>query len=356
MTEEGDTLFGSAAQQVYRDLFLDLYEISEPAVRLGEVIHWSSPMHALGLDELSLNQERAFFAAGYFYSVHTPPPGEPAIAAALEAARSAGALWLVYPVVPRSTDTACLASHGFTRLPWFIESRYHVRRGVESDLRTQLGGDRLKKIRRNARRVRQSYDTEVVTGADIARHPSAIADFARLHALNLIKYEHKKNHFSARAVEILLSSPLSMHVVLFLKRARATGRAVQAALNLVDDRAHQLLALVQGIDHAQVPSTHNLYTANYFDRYSWGAERGICVFNLGRGGEHTKRGLGANAFTVLDIHMRRVDGAKSAELFTLRSAAEAAMNANWQGLTDDDGGEDDVPGPSAPRCQEDMAR
>lgn len=145
--------------------------------------------------------------------------------------------------------------------------------------------------------------------------PSALAAFDRLHRCNLAKYRHALNHCPPAAVRAMAEAP---GFRLFLRFVRGDPEPVQGILGRIDGRRLELL--VQGIDEARVPPGVNVYATSMYEIYAWGVQRGVELFDLGRGAPQLKLSLGANAFRQLDNHLapRDTDG-----LERLRAAADA---------------------------------
>jgi hypothetical protein len=157
--------------------------------------------------------------------------------------------------------------------------------------------------------------------------------FDRLHQLNLAKYEHPRNHFSLPILRMIAASPLRDRICVFLHRRQSDGRAVQGVLTVIDRAPGAMDVLVQGIDHTAVPRSQNLYVAAVHRIYLWGATRGVCRFNLGRGAPLTKLNLGANRFHVVSNHISAVHEASPAPLTTLQTAARASIGGAVAELT-----------------------
>jgi hypothetical protein len=293
---------------VYERLFALLYGTggAEAPVRLGDVIHWRAGLDGCGLNDLSLNRSTAYVPSGYFYRAHTSAPSEPEVAAALRTAATRGADWVLYPTVRDEDDTRALTASGFVALPWFVEAEYRVRHGLDADLRAQLGPGRHRELLRLVRRADERFFTTVTEGHDALTEAGVLESFDRVHRLNLLKYGHGANHFSADITHALADSPLGSRLCLFRRHLRQGGDVVQAVLALIEDGGEAVHLLVQGIDHGRVPPGQNLYATSLYEIFRWGVRRGITVFNLGRGAERVKLNLGANAFHLLANHLGSV--------------------------------------------------
>lgn len=318
---------------VYRQLFEALYGRLLP--QLGDIIHWRAAIDDLGLSDLSLNRATAYLPSGYFVRTHTRAPDAAHVTAALREAADNGAVWTLYPCVRDHDDTRALAAAGFTRLPWFIEAEYRVRDGLDADLRAQLGPRRHRELLRLVRRADEQFDTTVVGGQQNPIRAESVDAFDRLHRLNIAKYGHGVNHFSAAIVGLLLNSPLAPRLRLFQRHPRRGGEAIQAVLALVDERRSAAHLLVHGIDHARVPPGQNLYATSLYGIFRWGLGRGITTFNLGRGADEVKLNLGANAFHPLANHLaatHRYRTGRDSELARLEHETRRRLDLGWDRL------------------------
>jgi hypothetical protein len=320
---------------VYRRLFEQLYQTNGDTVRLGKIMHWNAVMRDLDRSGLRLNQELAYLPRGYFYGSHTPAPGTSEIETDAGAALANGAHWLLYPAVRHPAPA--LNRTGFVDLPWFIATNYHVRSGLATDLRAQLGGRRHRELRRHIRLADEHFPSTVCYGRSALSEPGVMASFDRLHQLNLKKYGHRRNHYDSAALEVLLTSGLGDRLGVLLRHPRAGGPAVAATLFLDEPDGTCMHLLVQGIDHDVVQTGHNLYAASVLDLLEWGTGREIGLFDLGKSAETTKLGLGANSFHLLWNHLVPVadwthrTGLRT-ELDDLRAAATARMRASLAAL------------------------
>ncbi|MEV5651910.1 GNAT family N-acetyltransferase [Nocardia sp. NPDC052254] len=310
---------GSAGDP-WRQAWCRLYDTSTGVVPLGRIMHWRSVIAALGVGPV-LGGDAAMVTRGYFYQPHTACPAPAEVRFDRSVAESVSASWLMYPVV-RAGESAVLADAGYASLPWFLEAEFVRSDDVDHDLRDLLGGTRFRELRRLGRRADEHFAWEVRAGTEI--DADALADFDRLHRLNLTKYGHGTNHFALPILRDLTESVVREHIRLFRYR-RPGGESVQAVLAMHRPESATLDLLVQGIDHAVVSSSHNLYAAAIHRIYRWGAERGVRRFGLGRGAEQAKLGLGANRFHIVANHLMRVDGGSEAALPPLREAACAAI-------------------------------
>ena len=304
-------------QTTWQAAFCRLYELDRPVVPLGTIIHWRAIATALGM-ERPFTDQSALVTADYFYQPHSPVPSAADLDAALTA--DTDAAWILVPVLRPSAAAWELAERGFVDLPWFVEAEYRVRDGVDQDLRAQLGSDRYRTLRRMVRRVGEHYAWQAYTGESLT--PDVWRSFDRLHRLNIERYGHSRNHFGGAVLNVLSTSPLAHSLCVFRFERRTDGVPVQAVLAIRDGDHVRLL--VGGIDHATVPSAHNLYAAGYYATYQWGATHGIRVFNLGRGAPIDKLNAGANHFELLSNHLAPAGSQDSHDVRELRTRCLAA--------------------------------
>lgn len=322
-------LFEAAdADIVFRRLFCALYGSAEPNVALGRIIHWANVAHGLSASTTALDDCVAHVPSGYFYAPQTAAPVPDQVPSLIEQGGDARADVTLIPVVDRA-KAATLRDAKFIELPWFVESRFISEGDVHASLRAQLGGDRYRRLRKQARKADAEYAFSIHWGESAK---AWIPTFDRLHRQNLAKYGHRSNHFAPSLVEMLFDSPLGARVGIALQTVRATGEAVQACLLAHDDHARMISLIVHGIDHDRVPRDQNLYASTIYDVYCWGAERGVRVFSLGRGAPNVKASLGANVFRPLANYVFPHQPQWTPQLLQLRALAEAAMQATMASL------------------------
>lgn len=314
------------ANAVWRNAFCQLYRVRRPCVALGDIMHWRAVIGTLGVGS-QLDHDLAYVPSGYFYQTHTPAPSPSEVEVAGGDARRHGARWVLYPVVAQPAAAACAELGGAVELPWFVSAEYEVRRGIDEDLRDQLGGARTREIARLSRRAAEKVTWDASTGEPA---PDVLASFDRLHRLNLDRYGHRHNHFAQPILAGLIRSPLRDNLCIFRHLQADGGDPVQAVLALRSPDAALLHLLVQGIDHARVPPAVNLYATMLYRIFGWGVANGIRRFDLGRGAHAAKLNLGANRFQVVSnllIPAVPGPGAEPDDLTGLRKAATQAADA-----------------------------
>jgi Acetyltransferase (GNAT) domain len=321
------------ARDTYRTLFCQMYGKPRPVVALSEIIHWWAIVRELGLGHLAINQQTAYVADGYFYAVHLSQPKQRQVKWAFAEARAHSADWVLFPVVRPDPPAAALGTAGFQAVPWFVEAEYRVRAGVDDDLCAQLGKLRYRDLRRLVRRADEEYTHQILSGEELA-DAKTLMTFDRLHQMNLEKYGHRHNHLSLPALRVLLESPLGGRLRLFLRRPRAGGDPVQAALGLLDGSGRTMTLLAQSINRDAVLPRQNLYKAYFYQTYQWGVANGVEVFSLGRGAELKKLDMGANTFYRLDNHIAPLRQQGTADLAILRDRLTASFADLYERITE----------------------
>jgi CelD/BcsL family acetyltransferase involved in cellulose biosynthesis len=312
------------ADAVWRKAFCQLYRVRRPCVPLGDIIHWRAVIDALGVGS-HLDRDLAYVPSGYFYQTHTQAPTRSEMDGACRDAHRYGARWVLYPVVRQPAAAADAESGGAVELPWFVSAEYEVRRGVDEDLRDQLGGARTREIARLSRRAAGQVTWDASTGEPA---PDVLAAFDRLHRLNLERYGHRHNHFARPILAELIRSPLRDDLCVFRHVPAGGGDPVQAVLALWSREEALLHLQVQGIDHARVAPAVNLYATMLYRIFGWGVANGIRRFDLGRGAYAAKLNLGANRFQVVsNLLIPVAPGAEPDDLTELRKAAAHAVDA-----------------------------
>lgn len=313
-----------ATDAVWRRAFCHLYEVGRPCVPLGDIMHWRAVIAGLGVGS-HLDHDLAYVPRGYFYQSHTPAPTRSEVTLAAGYAQRYAARWVLYPLVRQPAAVAGAGRDNAAELPWFLSAEYEVRRGVDEDLRDQLGGARVREIARLSRRAAAQVTWQASTGEPA---PDVLASFDRLHRLNLERYGHRHNHFAQPILAALTRSPLRDNLCVFRHLPADGGDPVQAVLALWSREAALLHLQVQGIDHARVAPAINLYATMLYRIFHWGVANGIRRFDLGRGAHVAKLNLGANRFHVLsNLLVPVAPGADPGALAGLRDAAAHAIDA-----------------------------
>lgn len=301
----------------FRRLFSQLYDVPEPILPLGRVMHWSSTIRRLGADVPLLDGSETLVCGGYFYNCSTRAPSADDLDAWIALAERRGVPALFVPTVRNSDATDALSERGFSRIPWFVEAIYERKEGVDADLRAQLGRKGYAALLSDVKRAETAYELRFYTKPELLADPSLLEETSRLHACNVEKYSHALNFYSEPILREILSGPLGERLLVALRRDRETGEAVQTSIAFFDLARSQMYSVVQGIDHARVRPGQNLYVAKYYQQLKYAEALGIREVNYGRGKEDHKRRLGANRFHLLNNWVRNSQVSIDAEVAQL---------------------------------------
>lgn len=285
------------AIRVFQNLFLELYSIQEPILPLERIMHW---VRRFGIETPNLDTTPTLVLGGFFYNTSTSVPTASEIEEYLEIARKKNVYQFLIPTIRNNTATKRLESHGFQKIPWFIEAIYEIQNGVDEDLRSQLGGKRLREILRLVRMAERDYEVEFYTLEQIRTDPSILKTTAHLHDCNVSKYGHAINFYSYSILKHISESPLGENLLICIRRDRETQQPVQTSISFIDKSRSQMYQLVQGIDQEKVKRGNNLYLVDTYHLYKFAENLGIREINLGRGGQQEKLRLGANRFILLN--------------------------------------------------------
>jgi pimeloyl-ACP methyl ester carboxylesterase len=307
------------ALAVWRELFLDLYDLPDPVLPLGQVMHWPGPS---GIARPALDGEPTLVFGGFFYNFSTPPPAAEEIDERLEEARARGIGQLLVPTVRETADAGALAEREFVAVPAFVECVFELEAGVDADLRARVGRRRHREVLRLVARAEERYAVEYYDAARLRTEANVLELAATLHDFNRRKYGHRLNLYAEPILRRLLDSALGDHLLIAVRSERASGTPVQASIALIDRSRAQLYLLVHGIRHDLVPSAVNLDIADTYQYYRLAEREGVTEVNLGRGSPEYKRNLGAHRLHLLENWVRT--GAPDAQ----RELAAAARMAS----------------------------
>jgi len=314
-----------AIRAAFQALFQELYQVEQPVLPLGRVMHWHDVVRQLGLAGSGVDRSLTRLVSGYFYNTSTPVPSEDELDQALELGKAQGIRQFLVATVRNTAVVEPLRSRGFVRIPWFIESIFDLRDGVDRDLRAQLGRKRFRNIVRDARRAEAQYPAQFFERADLEADPSALETAAALHECNVRKYQHARNFFSASLLRSLVASCVGEHLVICIRRDRDSGEAVQASISLIDRARKQLYCLVHGARRERVARGYNLFVADTYHAYRFAEANGIREINLGRGEALQKVKLGANRFILLNNWILNPDPAAAKEIQTIAARSRQSL-------------------------------
>lgn len=285
------------AHIVFQKLFVHLYSLPRPDICLEKVMHWRS---RFGLSSLIMDQTVTRVISGTFYNFSTSVPSQEMLAKEIAEAETAGIHQFLIPTVRSGYDTKMLSNEGFSPIPWFVESIYERRQGVDSDLKMQLSRSQFKDILRLERKATANFYLEFYDHQQIMRDYSIVQIASELHQLNINKYSHAHNFYSEAILNMILSSAIAKNLLICVRRDKLTRRPVQASINFIDRERSQLFQMVQGINHSLVKKGHNLYIAETLQMYRYAESQGINEIHLGRGAHESKKKIGANCFHLLN--------------------------------------------------------
>lgn len=239
---------------------------------------------------------------GYFYNFHNPAPTADALAKQIEQNSDASA-YLV-PTVPHTEDTQALSALGFSPAPAYIESIFDIEGTLEEALRKSIGSRRYLDFERITRKAEAFANVRFYRSAELKLNPQILEIAGRVHAENARKYNQIYNPYDTATLKTLLTSTLGANLVIGIVSTIESDQPVQVILALLDSARGHAYYLAQGIDHAHVPETVNLYTASYLWLYRFAVENTVHTVFLSRGMHDAKRRLGANRFLLLNHWLR----------------------------------------------------
>ena len=281
-------------------------------------MHWKM---RFGVSSHIIDQEMTRVIGGTFYNFSTSVPARIKLVEEVAEADAAGIHQFLIPTVRSCYDQEMLSNEGFSPIPWFVESIYERRQGVDVDLKMQLSRSQFKDILRLERKAAVDFDLEFYDHQKMIKDYSIIQIASELHQLNINKYSHAHNFYSEEILKIILSSAIAKNLLICIRRDKLTRRPVQASINFVDREKGQLFQMVQGINHSLVKKGHNLYIAETLQMYRYAESQGINEIHLGRGAHENKKKLGANRFHLLNNWILNTKQNIHSELAKLQEAS-----------------------------------
>lgn len=310
---------------IFQKLFMELYSLKKPEIPLHRVMHWK---RRFNIDSDTMDNAHTRFIAGFFYNFSTSAPNGDKLNSEITEGEATGIYQFLVPTVRNSSDNRVLTDAGFTPIPWFIESIYERREGVDLDLKKQLSRSQYRDILRLERKAIADFDLEFYEYHKILNDPSIIMIAADLHQLNIDKYAHAYNFYNKKILNLILFSSIGKNLLICIRRDKATRQPVQASINFIDRDKSQLFQMAQGIDHSLVKKGNNLYIAETLQMYRYAESQGISEIHLGRGGQDSKRRLGANRFYLLNNWILNTKHNISTEVANLREASHQHLMLN----------------------------
>ncbi|WP_159921004.1 hypothetical protein [Rhodococcus sp. WAY2] len=281
--------------QPQRIAFCDSHNVSQPHLPLMDIAHWDAVLQRREVRNYALHQERAYVGPGYFYMPVSDEPDEGRLAELLELASAAD--WLLIPSLlrsPRVPDSRVIA------VP-FMQAAYFRSSGrVDSTLRATVGDRQYKAIRKLTAKAEAACETQIHRLSELPDGDRALHDFAVLQALNVAKYGHSRNLYTADVLRMLARSSEGTKYYLKLDYEKSTNAPVNGSLSYADDERGVFTMLVQGLDRDRIPRGLNLYITDYYQLYQFADRLGFEDICLGRGAIESKVRVGANHIVDLD--------------------------------------------------------
>ncbi len=301
----------------HQEIFRRLLELKVATGHLSQIPQWKGFLSSLGLDSLEVSCfEKAHILGGYFYNFHNPPPD------VSSTDRFKTGTWVI-PTVPDSESCNQLRELGFESAPAYIESSLEIRDSLEQTLRKNLGSREYLNLMRIVRKAEQFYSVHFYNAEALNQDTELLEKASELHSHNATKYNHPYNMYDVPALKALLTSSLRDYFRVGFVRDKISGEAVQVIFLLIDEQRGHVFYLAQGIAHAIVQPSINVYTASYCWVYRFADSNQCRVVFLSRGMHTAKKRLGANQFVLLNHWLRSdsTDG-KNTVSFLCRKARE----------------------------------
>lgn len=305
-----------ALQQVLRAA-LGSAEPVVPLARLGQ------DARAFGALDPAVLARPTLIGGGYLYSPTSPVPAPHALAELVRRAEALDVRQILVPGVRRSDDTRALRAAGLAPVPADPECVVRLTGEVDDVLRTRVGADRLRDVRRRHHAVSQDTTWERIGLRDLDGKPWARAAFADLHrrqAERRQQAEHgqqvdhgpqaadqpqddgRHHPYNADALDALARGALADRTEMFVRRRDDT--VVQVGLTTTSHNGRGVYCLTQAIDHEDAAVRDDLYEATLYQLYADARTSGLEWVHLGRGDAERMRCLGADLFVPLDHWLR----------------------------------------------------
>ncbi|MFH9070963.1 aminotransferase class I/II-fold pyridoxal phosphate-dependent enzyme [Streptomyces alboflavus] len=266
---------------------------------------------------------------GSLYSPTSPVPAPHALADLARRAEALDVRQILVPGVRRSDDTGALRAAGLVPVPADPECVVRLTGEVDDVLRTRVGADRLRDVRRRHHAVSQEATWQRIRLRDLDGKPWAREAFADLHRRQAERRrpaEHGHEAGSGRATEhghegdgrrerdgrhlpynadaldALAHGALADRTEMFVRRRGDT--VVQAGLTITSHNGRGVYCLTQAIDHEDAAVRDDLYAATLYQLYVDARTSGLEWVHLGRGDAERMRCLGADLFVPVDHWLR----------------------------------------------------
>ncbi|GHC68497.1 aminotransferase class I/II-fold pyridoxal phosphate-dependent enzyme [Streptomyces flavofungini] len=290
---------------------------AEPVSRLAELGQDAEAFAAL---DPAVRERPTLIGGGSLYSPTSPVPTPQALA---DLARRSDALdvhQILVPGVRRTDDTGALRAAGLAPVAAEPECVVRLTGEVDDVLRTRLGADRLRDVRRRHHAVSQEATWERIRLSDLDAKPWARAAFVELHQRQAERKQRAADQpqaadqhecggrldpYNADALDALAQGALADRAELVVRRR--DDAVVQAGLTITSHNGRGVYCLTQAIDHDDPAVRDDLYKATLYQLYVDARTSGLEWVHLGRGAAERMRCLGADLFVPLD-HWLRAEG------------------------------------------------
>jgi hypothetical protein len=234
-------------------------------------------------------------------------------------ARASGADCLMVPCV-RTSDCRPLLEQGYVPVQTFFDCRATIRGPWEDHVRRVCKPRAYLNLQRQMRLLAPHYRTEWVTLGELVRDRELFDRACAIYLGNARKFAHPAIHFSREVMLALADGPYASDFWVALTHGAAG--LVKLVVCFIDPGTRYLAFLVQGIDYDAVPTEHNLYNHIYVSIYELMHERGLEVFDMGRGFVEQKVRLGCNVVEPLHTYLKPLGDGARAYVARIRSHAE----------------------------------
>ncbi|MGP3978866.1 aminotransferase class I/II-fold pyridoxal phosphate-dependent enzyme [Streptomyces sp. 8N114] len=253
------------------------------------------------LDPAAL-ESPTLLGGGAPYLPTTPAPSPQALDALVRSAEALDVPQILVPNVRRSDDTRALRAAGFVPVAADTECVLRLTGEVDELLRTRVGADQLRDLRRRHHAVSREASWERIQLSELDESPWARDAFVELHQRHVERHGGHHNPYNAEALDALAHGVLADRTEMLVSRRQ--NSVVQAGLITKSHSGRGLYYLTQAIDHDDPVARRNLYVASLYQLYLHARRSGLDWVHLGRGAADRKRRLGADLFVPLDHWLR----------------------------------------------------
>lgn len=307
---------------------------AEPVSCLAELGQDAEAFAAL---DPAVRARPTLIGGGSLYHPTSPVPTPQALADLVRRAEALDVHQILVPGVRRTDDTRALRAAGLAPVAADPECVVRLTGEVDDVLRTRVGADRLRDVRRRHHAVSQEATWERIRLRDLEGKPWARAAFVELHqrqAEQKQQAERKQRAadqpqakdqpqaadqhegggrftpYNADALDALARGALADRTEMFVRRRDDT--VVQVGLTITSHNGRGVYCLTQAIDHDDPAVRDDLYVATLYQLYADARTSGLEWVHLGRGDAERMRCLGADLFVPLD-HWLRAEGVTAPE-------------------------------------------